>query len=32
MTDLYLHSLESVPLTDIVKEEYRNYQIYTLYD
>lgn len=32
MTDLYLHSLESVPLTDIVKEEYRNYQIYTLMD
>jgi DNA gyrase subunit A len=32
MTDQYLHSLESVPLTDIVKEEYRNYQIYTLMD
>lgn len=32
MTDLYLHSLDSVPLIDIVKEEYRNYQIYTLMD
>ncbi|MCY4643124.1 MAG: hypothetical protein OXB88_00745 [Bacteriovoracales bacterium] len=28
----YLHSLASVPLTDIVKEEYRTYQIYTLMD
>jgi DNA gyrase subunit A len=32
MSDLYLHSLDSVPLTDIVKEEYRTYQIYTLMD
>lgn len=32
MADLYLHSLDAVPLTDIVKEEYRNYQIYTLMD
>lgn len=30
--ETYLHSLESVPLTDIVKEEYRTYQIYTLMD
>ena len=28
----YLHSLEAVPLSEIVKEEYRNYQIYTLMD
>ena len=28
----YLHSLEKVSLSDIVKEEYRNYQIYTLMD
>lgn len=28
----YLHALESVPLKSIVKEEYRNYQIYTLMD
>jgi DNA gyrase subunit A len=32
MTEAYLHSLESVPLQDIVKEEYRIYQIYTLMD
>lgn len=32
MQDTYLHSLESVPLEEIVKEEYRNYQIYTLMD
>jgi DNA gyrase subunit A len=32
MEERYLHSLESIPLTDIVKEEYRNYQIYTLMD
>ena len=31
-TETYLHSLESIPLSDIVKEEYRNYQIYTLMD
>ena len=30
--EIYLHSLASVPLSDIVKEEYRNYQIYTLMD
>ncbi|PIP89958.1 MAG: hypothetical protein COW01_00605 [Bdellovibrionales bacterium CG12_big_fil_rev_8_21_14_0_65_38_15] len=30
--DNFLHSMESIPLTDIVKEEYRNYQIYTLMD
>src|SRR5690606_39489977 len=30
--ETFLHSMESVPLTDIVKEEYRNYQIYTLMD
>lgn len=28
----YLHSLSAVPLEDIVKEEYRTYQIYTLMD
>lgn len=28
----YLHSLEEVPLAEIVKEEYRTYQIYTLMD
>jgi DNA gyrase subunit A len=28
----YLHSLESVPLPEIIREEYRNYQIYTLMD
>jgi DNA gyrase subunit A len=32
MEEVYLHSLESVPLEDIVKEEYRTYQIYTLMD
>jgi DNA gyrase subunit A len=32
MADEYLHSLESVPLSEVVKEEYRNYQIYTLMD
>lgn len=32
MEPTYLHSLESVPLEDIVKEEYRIYQIYTLMD
>lgn len=30
--ETYLHSLESISLTDIVKEEYRTYQIYTLMD
>ncbi|MCP4913147.1 MAG: hypothetical protein GY909_08505 [Oligoflexia bacterium] len=32
MQEQYLHSLESVPLDTIVKEEYRTYQIYTLMD
>lgn len=32
MEERYFHSLESVPLEDIVKEEYRTYQIYTLMD
>ena len=32
MQETYLHSLESVPLSKIVKEEYRTYQIYTLMD
>lgn len=32
MQDNYLHSLDAVPLEEIVKEEYRNYQIYTLMD
>ncbi len=31
-TETYLHSLESITLSQIVKEEYRNYQIYTLMD
>ncbi len=30
--ETYLHSLESVPLESIVKDEYRTYQIYTLMD
>jgi DNA gyrase subunit A len=30
--ETYLHALETVPLSDIVKEEYRIYQIYTLMD
>jgi len=32
MEETYLHSLESVPLSEIVKAEYRIYQIYTLMD
>jgi DNA gyrase subunit A len=32
MEERYLHSLDSVSLTEVVKEEYRNYQIYTLMD
>lgn len=32
LDDNYLLALDSVPLPDIVKEEYRNYQIYTLMD
>jgi DNA gyrase subunit A len=32
MQETYLHALDSVPLTEIVKEEYRSYQIYTLMD
>ena len=32
MEQTYLHSLESIPLESIVKEEYRTYQIYTLMD
>lgn len=32
MEEKYYHSLESVPLSSLVKEEYRNYQIYTLMD
>lgn len=32
MQETYLHSLEAVPLADIVKDEYRTYQIYTLMD
>ena len=32
MEPTYLHSLESIPLSEIVKEEYRIYQIYTLMD
>lgn len=32
MEEAYLPSMEVVPLQDIVKQEYRNYQIYTLMD
>lgn len=32
MQENTLHALESVPLSEIVKEEYRTYQIYTLMD
>jgi len=32
MEERYLHSLDTVPLEEIVKEEYRIYQIYTLMD
>lgn len=32
MTETYLHTLDSIPLARIVKEEYRTYQIYTLMD
>ncbi|MAF78828.1 MAG: hypothetical protein CME60_11745 [Halobacteriovoraceae bacterium] len=32
MEENYLHSLDSVSLTEVVKEEYRTYQIYTLMD
>ncbi len=32
MEERYLHALDSVSLTEVVKEEYRNYQIYTLMD
>ena len=32
MSEQFIHELESIPLSNIVKEEYRNYQIYTLMD
>ncbi|MCK5074352.1 MAG: hypothetical protein KAQ98_13060 [Bacteriovoracaceae bacterium] len=32
MEERFLHSMESVPLSEIVREEYRTYQIYTLMD
>ncbi|WP_372653780.1 DNA gyrase subunit A [Halobacteriovorax sp.] len=32
MEETYLHSMASIPLEDIVREEYRTYQIYTLMD
>lgn len=32
MEEIYYHSLESVPLEKLVKDEYRIYQIYTLMD
>lgn len=32
MEERFLHSLDAIPLESIVKEEYRNYQIYTLMD
>jgi DNA gyrase subunit A len=31
-TPTYLHSLEKIPLSKLIKEEYRTYQIYTLMD
>ena len=32
MEENYLHALDSIPLNKIVREDYRNYQIYTLMD
>lgn len=32
MQEIYLHSLDSINLEDIVRDEYRTYQIYTLMD
>ena len=32
MDEILFNTLESIPLKDVVKEEYRNYQIYTLMD
>jgi DNA gyrase subunit A len=32
MQERFFHSLDTIPLADIVKEEYRQYQIYTLMD
>jgi len=32
MEEKYLHALDAVPLEDLVKAEYRTYQIYTLMD
>lgn len=32
MEEIYLHSLESIPLSQIVRSEYRTYQLYTLMD
>jgi DNA gyrase subunit A len=32
MEENYLHTLDSIPLNKIVREDYRNYQIYTLMD
>jgi DNA gyrase subunit A len=32
MEERYLHALDSVSLTEVVKQEYREYQIYTLMD
>ncbi len=32
MKEQFLHELDSIPLSKIVKEEYRTYQIYTLMD
>jgi len=32
MSEIFLHSLASIPLESIVKKEYRDYQIYTLMD
>ncbi|MEX0799536.1 MAG: DNA gyrase subunit A, partial [Bacteriovoracaceae bacterium] len=32
MDEQYYHSLDAVPLENIIKDEYRTYQIYTLMD
>ena len=32
MEETFFHSLDSVPLKDVIREEYRAYQIYTLMD
>jgi DNA gyrase subunit A len=32
MEEIFLHTMEAIPLSKLIKEEYRNYQIYTLMD